>query len=116
MTLQSVEALTTADLPQAHRLIIAAASKGLPIRAKGHGPNPAGMALQDAKAHAAADFPQAYPLIPPAGKGLPIGGKTKTMDALSDTLALRQHFARLPILYRDGRFYAGAGQQLFIRR
>src|SRR2546422_5937529 len=73
MALESVEACAAAPLPQTDRLVKTTAGKGLPIGAKGHRPDLAGMASQDFKALPAAHLPQAEGHITAAtGKGAPI--------------------------------------------
>src|SRR2546429_473987 len=82
MTLQDLKTLTAAYLPQAHRLITTAAGKGLPIRAKSHRVDHAGMPLQDIEALTAAYLPQAHRLITTAGKGPPIRAKGHRVDPI----------------------------------
>src|SRR5260370_28977465 len=84
MTLQSAEALATAHLPQAYRLVITAAGKGLAIGAESHGPDCAGMTLQSGEALAIACLPQAHRLITTAtGKGLTVGAESHRPNPIS---------------------------------
>ena len=76
VTLQDLEQLPTAYLPQAHRSVVTTAGKSSPVRAKGYREDHTGMALQSLKTSATAHFPQAHRLIITAtGDDLPIGAK-----------------------------------------
>src|SRR5437763_1606921 len=83
MALQGLKASAAADLPQAHRLIMTATSKGLAIRTEGHRADGAGMTLQGVEACATADLPQAHHLIMAAtGKSSPIRAEGQRVDPI----------------------------------
>jgi hypothetical protein len=71
---EGLEATTTTDLPQMHRMVFAPTSKDLPIRAEGDRLYSIGVTLEGLEATTTTDLPQAYgPVTTPTSKSFPIG-------------------------------------------